>query len=359
MKPISDIKVPARGYSTEESRHAAVAARDAGADGEFVYSVRTTGVYCRPSCPARRPRRENVAFHDSPGAARHAGFRPCKRCRPDEPTKRDPHAAKIAAACRTIDGSDELPSLDELAVAAGMSRYHFHRVFVRTVGMTPQAYGQARRAERVRAELGRGASVTEAIYEAGYQSSGPFYSGANRMLGMAPKRYRQGGMGETIRFAVGECSLGSVLAASTAQGVCAILLGDDPNELAIELQNRFVRATLVGGDQEYERVVAGVVGLVDAPGSGHSLPLDIRGTAFQRRVWQALREIPVGGTASYAEIAGRIGLPGGARAVAGACAANPLAVAIPCHRVVRSDGSLSGYRWGVERKRQLLERETG
>jgi AraC family transcriptional regulator of adaptative response/methylated-DNA-[protein]-cysteine methyltransferase len=245
-----------------------------------------------------------------------------------------------------------------LAKRAGLSPYHFHRVFKAVTGVTPRAYGAAHRTRRIRAELDkRSKTVTEAIYDSGFNSGGRFYEASNQLLGMTPTTFRAGGADTAIRFAVGECSLGSILVAQSNKGVCAILLGDDPDELVRDLQDRFPRAALVGGDASFERLVAKVVGCVERPAAGFDLPLDVRGTAFQQRVWQALREIPAGTTASYTDIAARIGAPRGARAVAQACAANRLAVAIPCHRVVRTDGALSGYRWGVERKRDLLKRE--
>ena len=342
----------------QDPRWAAVAARDRAFDGKFYYSVGTTGIYCRPSCAARRARPENVRFHATRAAAEKAGFRPCKRCKPDQPSMVEQHAAKIAAVCRLITSAGEIPALDELARSAGLSTYHFHRVFKAVTGITPNAYAMAHRAMRVRDELSRsGTTVTEAMYGAGFNSSGRFYETADQVLGMTPTDYRAGGANTEIRFAVGECSLGSILVARSERGVCAILLGDDPDALACDLQDRFPHARLVGGDAGFEDVVAKVVGLVEAPAIGLDLPLDVRGKAFQQRVWQALREIPAGATASYAEIAERIGSPRSIRAVAQACAANPLAVAIPCHRVVRIDGALSGYRWGVERKRTLLDRE--
>ncbi|HEU4473686.1 MAG TPA: bifunctional DNA-binding transcriptional regulator/O6-methylguanine-DNA methyltransferase Ada [Gemmatimonadales bacterium] len=340
-----------------DPRWASVVARSTDADAGFFYSVRTTGVYCRPSCPARVPRPENVQFHDTRDAAEAAGFRPCKRCKPDQPTLLEQHAARVTDACRLIETSSQVPTLEELAARAGLSTFHFHRVFKAVTGLTPRAYAAAHRGERVRRELGRSPSVTAAIYQSGYNSNGRFYDETERMLGMTPRDYRAGGTNAEIRFAVGECSLGSILVAMSERGVCAILLGDDPDALARNLQDRFPRATLVGGDTEFEHLVARVVGFVEAPGLGLDLPLDVRGTAFQQRVWQALRAIPAGATASYTEIARRIGAPRSARAVAQACAANPLAVAIPCHRVVRNDGEVSGYRWGVERKRALLRRE--
>jgi AraC family transcriptional regulator, regulatory protein of adaptative response / methylated-DNA-[protein]-cysteine methyltransferase len=346
-------------FLTNEQRWSAVQRRDRAADGVFYYSVRTTGVYCRPSCAARLPRRENVAFHASPAAAERAGFRACKRCRPSDAAPAERRAAAIAKACRLIESADSLPRVDALAAAASMSRFHFQRVFKQVTGSTPKAYALARCASRARRQLRGGASVTDALYAAGFGSSSRFYAGADEAFGMAPRVYRAGGAGTAIRFAVGECSLGSILVAATDKGVCAILLGDDPSALARDLQDRFPNAALEPGDVEFAQWMARVVGFVEAPAVGLDLPLDVRGTAFQQRVWRALRAVPPGQTASYAEIAERIGARGSARAVARACAANALAVAIPCHRIVRGDGGLSGYRWGVERKRSLLERERG
>jgi AraC family transcriptional regulator of adaptative response/methylated-DNA-[protein]-cysteine methyltransferase len=259
--------------------------------------------------------------------------------------------------CRLIDAADSEPDLASLAEASGLSRFHFHRVFKAQTGLTPKAYAAGVKQRRMQAGLAGQASVTDAIYAAGFNSSGRFYAQSSGALGMTPKAYKAGGSGAAIRFAVAECSLGAILVASTDKGICAILIGDDPDELARDLQDRFPKAELIGAEQEYEQVVAAVIGLVEAPEIGLALPLDVRGTAFQQRVWQALREIPAGQTVSYAELAERVGAPRGARAVAGACAANAIAVAIPCHRVVRNDGSISGYRWGVERKQALLERE--
>jgi AraC family transcriptional regulator of adaptative response/methylated-DNA-[protein]-cysteine methyltransferase len=340
-----------------DARWAAVIARDRAADGSFVYSVSTTGVYCRPSCAARRANPANVRFHASCADAERAGFRPCLRCRPDQPPLAERQAAKVAEACRRIEAADEAPSLAELAQVAGLSPHHFHRLFRRVTGVTPKAYATACRARRVRDGLPRADTVTEAIYGAGFASSGRFYATADKLLGMTPSAYRAGGANTAIRFAVGECSLGSILVASSERGICAILLGDDPDVLVRELEDRFPRARLIGGEAGFEALIAQVVGFVEAPGRGLDLPLDLRGTAFQQRVWRALQEIPAGRTESYAAIARRIGAPSAVRAVARACAANRLAVAIPCHRVVRNDGALSGYRWGVERKRALLDRE--
>lgn len=340
-----------------DPRWARVAARDRSADGEFFYSVRTTGVYCRPSCASRLANPKNVGFHATMAEAEAAGFRPCKRCKPDQLPRDEQYAATVAEACRTIETAEEAPSLAELAEAAGLSTFHFHRVFKAVTGVTPKEYAMAHRASRVRDELSRSASVTEAIYDSGFNSNSRFYEKSDHMLGMTPSDFRAGGANNDIRFAVGECSLGSILVATSAKGICAILMGDDPDALVRNLQDRFPRANLIGGDAEFEQLVARVVGFVEAPAIGLDLPLDLRGTAFQQRVWLALREIPAGKTASYADIARRIGSPKAVRGVAQACAANALAVAIPCHRVVRSDGALSGYRWGVERKRALLDRE--
>jgi len=343
--------------TVSDPRWAAVVARDPAADGRFFYSVKTTGVYCRPSCAARAARPENVAFHVTAADAERAGFRPCKRCKPDQRPLADDHAELVAELCRFIESSEQPPSLDALARRAGFSPFHLHRIFKAVTGVTPRAYATAHRARRVRARLDRAASVTQAIYDAGYNSSGRFYDAANDLLGMKPSDYRAGGANTQIRFAVGECSLGSILVAASERGVCSILLGDDPDPLARDLQDRFPRAHLIGGDAEFERLVARVVGFVETPRQGLELPLDVRGTAFQQRVWQALREVPAGRTVSYTQVAHRIGAPKSVRAVGQAVAANPIAVAIPCHRVIRTDGTLSGYRWGVERKRALLERE--
>lgn len=349
----------AAGIATErDPRWAAVIARDPRADGEFVYSVKTTGVYCRPSCPSRRARAENVRFHATCEDAERAGFRPCKRCRPEAASLAERRAEIVAGICRVIEAAEQTPRLAELAAIAGLSPFHLHRVFKAVTGLTPRAYAAAHRARRVTRALRRSRSVTEAIFDAGFNSSGRFYESSAELLGMTPRQYRAGGRDAEIRFAIGQCSLGSILVASSTSGVCAILLGDDPDALARELQDGLPRAHLIGGDARFERLVARVVGLVENPGLGVDLPLDVRGTVFQRRVWQMLRAIPAGTTVSYGELAKRIGAPRSARAVARACAANTLAVAIPCHRVVRADGGLSGYRWGVERKRELLQRES-
>lgn len=345
---------------TEAARRAAVAARDAGADGRFVYSVRTTGVYCRPSCPSRAANPENLAFHATCAEAEAAGFRPCRRCRPEAMGEPARQAEIVARACRRIEAAETPPALADLARAAGLSPFHFHRMFKAVTGVTPKAYAGARRAERVAAGLRTGDSVTQALYAAGYNAPSRFYASAPGRLGMSPGAYRAGGAGQAIRFALAPCALGTVLVAATERGLCAILLGDDPDALARDLRARFPKADLAGGDPAFAGLVARVVGLVEAPGQGGGdvdLPLDIGGTAFQQKVWAALRKIPAGTTASYAEIAEAVGAPAAVRAVARACGANALAVAIPCHRVVRKDGGLSGYRWGLARKRALLDRE--
>lgn len=341
----------------DDARWAAVVARDKAADDRFVYAVATTGVYCRPSCPSRRALRSNVQFYHTCDEAETAGFRPCKRCRPDEEANERLAAEKVAEICRLIETSEEEPRLAELAQAAQLSPSHFHRLFKKIVGVTPKAYAEAHRHDRVRHTLKHSASVTAAIHEAGYNASGRFYETSSEILGMAPKAFRAGGRDARITFAIGTCSLGSILVAATDKGICAILLGDEPEPLLRDLHERFSNAELTGGDRKFERLVAKVIALVDAPPGLFDLPLDIRGTAFQHRVWQALRAIPAGTTASYADIAAAIGAPKAVRAVASACAANAIAVAVPCHRVVRTDGSLSGYRWGLARKRALIEKE--
>jgi AraC family transcriptional regulator of adaptative response/methylated-DNA-[protein]-cysteine methyltransferase len=341
----------------DDARWEAVVARDAAFDGQFYYSVATTGVYCRPSCAARLAKRANVRFHATRADAEQAGFRPCKRCQPDQPPLDRRHAEKVAQACRLIETAEAAPSLDALAEAVDLSPHHFHRIFKATLGVTPKAYAIAHRHKRVRDELGRSGTVTEAIYESGFNSNGRFYASSSEVLGMTPTDFRAGGANQAMRFAIGECFLGAILVAATEKGVSAILLGDDPQALLRELHDQFPHAELLGGDAEFEQLAAKVIGFVETPGSGLDLPLDVQGTAFQHRVWEALRRIPAGATASYAEIAQSIGAPKAVRAVARACAANRLAVAIPCHRVVRTGGALSGYRWGVERKRALLDKE--
>jgi AraC family transcriptional regulator, regulatory protein of adaptative response / methylated-DNA-[protein]-cysteine methyltransferase len=344
-------------FDADKARWQALVHKDQRADGLFWYSVKTTGVYCRPSCPARLPNPENVAFHESTADAEKAGFRPCKRCEPKGPGIASLHAEAVATVCRMIEQADEFPSLNQLAEAVKMSPGYFHRVFKSTTGLTPKDYVNGHRADRMRKALPKRETVTEAIYEAGFNSNGRFYAGSSKMLGMKPKEFREGGARNTIRFAIAECSLGSMLVASSEKGVCAILMGDNPDALARDLQDQFPKADLIGADEKYEKIVAKVIGFIEAPRIGLDLPLDIRGTAFQQRVGKELHRIPAGKTASYSEVAKRIGFPRSARAVAQACGANALAVAIPCHRVHRNNGHISGYRWGVDRKQALLARE--
>ena len=343
---------------SDDARWAAVLARNPEFDDAFVYSVATTGVYCRPSCPARRANRVNVEFHASPAEAERAGFRPCKRCKPDQPSLKAEHTAKVAQACRLIEQADEEPKLDEIAASAGLSPYHFHRIFKSIAGLTPKAYATAHRNKQLRDKLPGSKTVTDAIFNSGYNSNGQFYATATDVLGMTPSAYRSGGASAEIKFAIGECSLGGILVASTEKGICAIFFGE-PATLKRDLRKQFPRARLVPADRDFAQITAKVIAFVEEPRAGLELPLHVRGTAFQHRVWEQLRRIPVGSTASYAEIAKRIGEPQSARAVARACASNPVALAIPCHRVVKSDGSLSGYRGGVHRKRALLDREAG
>ncbi len=351
---------PTRDYATDDQKWQAVETRDRGADGAFLICVKTTGVYCRPHCPARTPKRQNVLFVATPHAAQALGFRACKRCKPDQKTDREAERAAVLAAARAIEQAivdgDRAPGLDRLAEGAGYSRFHFHRLFKSVLGVTPAAYGAAVRAGRLAQDLPSAKTVTEALYDAGYASASRFYETSGR-LGMAPKAALRGGDGEAIRFATADCALGQVLVAATAKGVCAIQLGNDRASLIAALGARFPKAELTPGGGDFQQVVDRVVALVADPRQPADLPLDIRGTAFQERVWQALRAIPAGETRTYGEIAAAIGAPKAIRGVASACAANPVAVAVPCHRVVRKGGDLAGYRWGLARKRALLKTE--
>ena len=344
-------------FADDESRWQASSAAIPGRMASFIIRCGRRAFIAGRRAASRLPKRENVCFYANAVQAEREGFRPCKRCRPNERALGRAQQQAVAKACKLIENADEMPSLSDLANAAGMSRFHFHRMFKMTTGVTPKAYAAAHSAGRIRDALAKGATVTEAIYGSGFNSNGRFYTSSTEQLGMTPTAFRAGGEGTVMRFAVGKCSLGSVLVAATDKGVCAIFLGDDPDFLTRNLQDRFPKAKLIGGDEKFERWVAEVVGLVERPALGFKLPLDIRGTAFQMRVWEALRQIPPGSTANYAEIAKQIGQPTAARAVAQACGANPIAIAIPCHRVVRTDESLSGYRWGIERKAELLKRE--
>ncbi len=346
-------------FSTDAAKLAAMRRHDPLADGQFFCAIATTGIYCYPSCASRPAKVENITFYGSREEAIEAGYRSCKRCRSELPPRAEREASMVVIACRTIEQAEGPPRLADLAAGAGVSPHHFHRVFKRVAGVTPKAYADAHRQGRVQDNLSAGDKVTEGLYAAGFNSSSRFYEESEKMLGMTPTAYRKGGEGESIWHAIDICSLGLVLVAATERGVCSIMLGDDPDELRDELVERFPKAQFSDPVLDFNDWVAEVVNFVDDPTGrdGLNLPLDIRGTAFQRRVWEELRAIPVGQTASYSEVAERLGMPKAARAVAGACASNNIAVAIPCHRVVRTDGSLSGYRWGVERKRRLLESE--
>ncbi len=343
--------------NTEDRRWAQVEQRDASANGQFVYSVASTGVYCRPSCAARLALRRNVRFHDTCADAERAGFRPCKRCRPNEASMEERHAETVRAVCRAIERAEAAPDLAELAAAAGLSRFHFLRVFKKVTGVTPRQYAEKHRAERVRSELRAGGSVTNALYEAGFNSSSRFYEKAPEMLGMTPGQFRAGGAGLPIRYAVARTTLGLALIAATDRGICSVRFGESEAALIEELQAGFPRAEIVPADSGFDKWVRGAVACIDDPKAARDLPLDIRGTAFQQRVWQALREIPAGTTRTYAELAARAGSPKAVRAAGSACGANPVAVLVPCHRAVRADGGLGGYRWGVERKKRLLDKE--
>ena len=344
-------------FSTEARRWDAVLLRDRQAEGTFVYAVTTTGIYCRPGCASRLPKREHVRFFQTCSEAEQAGFRPCKRCQPNATSPYEAQVKLIAHLCKLIETSETSLSLSELAAVAGLSHYHLQRLFKAIVGVTPKAYAIAQRQQRVRDGLQHGTSVTQTIYDAGFGTSSQFYAGASEMLGMAPSQYKAGAVDVAIRFAIERSSLGWVLVAATAQGICAIDFGDTPEILTEQLQTRFPKAQLQASDPTFSGWVSQVLALIETPDRGLDLPLDIQGTAFQQRVWQALQAIPPGTTMSYTEVAKQIDHPTAVRAVAAACAANTLAVVIPCHRVVRSNGALSGYRWGIERKRVLLERE--
>jgi AraC family transcriptional regulator, regulatory protein of adaptative response / methylated-DNA-[protein]-cysteine methyltransferase len=335
---------------------ATVASREAQADGAFFYAVRTTGVYCRPGCASRLPQRENVAFYETIPEAEAAGFRPCKRCRPTEAVG-ERHRSAVGRACDLIRARDTLPTLTELAAAAGISRFHFHRVFKEITGTTPRQWGEAHRLGRFAARLDAGESVADATYGAGFGASSRAYEAAPNGLGMTPGARRHGGRGETIRFTTVQTALGWALVAATERGICMTALGDAAAPLEAELRRRFPAALIWPADAALTGWAERIVQFITQPGTQPDLPLDIRGTAFQALVWRALQKIPPGRTASYGEIAAALGRPSSVRAVAQACASNNLAMLVPCHRVVRSDGALAGYRWGIERKRALLARE--
>ncbi|WP_374829241.1 bifunctional DNA-binding transcriptional regulator/O6-methylguanine-DNA methyltransferase Ada [Paenochrobactrum pullorum] len=354
----TDKKLPVAPITIEDDpRWLKIMNRDKTAK-DFVFAVETTGIYCLPCCPARRPHPENISFYDTPAQAEAAGFRACKRCKPDQAEAADKLTIAIEKACRLIEQSEENIPLAELAKSVGLSPFYFQRQFKTLTGLTPKRYAQNYRADRIREALSNeNNNVTQAIYDAGFQSSSQFYHHADDMLGMSPTAFKKGGKNMDIQFAIAECSLGSVLIAATSKGICAVTLGDDPEELVQNLQDRFPQARLSGGDAGFNMHIAAVIAHIENPAQKFELPLDIQGTVFQQKVWQALRNIPSGKTTSYSDLANRIGQPSASRAVAGACGANKIAVIIPCHRVIRNDGGLSGYRWGVERKRALLLKE--
>ena len=340
--------------SSSTEKWTMVLARDLSADGTFVYAVKSTGIFCRPSCPSRRPRRDQVEFFKSPDQAQQAGYRPCRRCRPQQGNAQ---AEKVNAACRYIEENlDSSLHLDELGEQVGLSPFHFQRLFKRVLGISPREYQQARRAERFRSGLRLSARVTDAIYNAGYSSSSRAYETSAMRLGMTPSAFQRGGEGAEIGFTVADTDLGKLLIAATERGVCSVRFGENEAALVRDLQNEFAAATLKRCDRKLQQLSSDVCALL-TDAMPREIPLDIRGTAFQQQVWNALRRIPAGETRSYAAIAAEIGNPKAVRAVANACASNPVAVIVPCHRVVQKDGSLAGYRWGVERKAALLKKE--
>jgi AraC family transcriptional regulator of adaptative response/methylated-DNA-[protein]-cysteine methyltransferase len=349
--------VPA--YTDDESRWQALLHRDQAAGRAFVYGVRTTGVYCRPGCPSRLPRREHVDFFVDSRAAEHSGYRPCRRCRPADPAAaKEPLLETMVTACRRLE-QHHPPSLSELAAEAGLSLHHFHRRFKKLIGITPKQYARTNQIRRFGNLLQeQDGSVTRAIYAAGFSTSSRAYDSASQRLAMPPATYRRGGAGLTIHFACAPCFLGWVAVATTERGICAIELGDDRQAVSAQLRHHFPKARLEDAGTEFSAIVSEVIALLETPPRTIDLPLDIQGTAFQHQVWQILRQIPPGSTVSYGEVARRLGRPRAVRAVAGACAANKLAMVVPCHRVIGSDGSLNGFRWGVERKRTLLQRES-
>jgi AraC family transcriptional regulator of adaptative response/methylated-DNA-[protein]-cysteine methyltransferase len=336
---------------------AALEKRDGAAADRFFYGVTTTGVYCRPGCTSRLPLRRNTAFFETAAAAEAAGLRPCKRCRPNEPAPTLRHMAAIKKACALLRTSERVPSLAELAAAAAMSRFHFHRVFKELTGTTPRDYARTHRLGTLAQKLEAGEGVTAAIYAAGFGSSSRAYEAAPSALGMTPAARRNGGKGERVRFVTVATALGWALIAATERGICLTALGDAPDALEAMMRRRFPQAELDGDDWQLRDWAERIVQFIAAPSPLLDLPLDIRGTAFQAQVWRALQKIPLGQTRSYAEIALALGRPRAVRAVAQACAANDLALLVPCHRVIRGDGTLAGYRWGLERKRALIGRE--
>lgn len=341
---------------TDDDRWQSVVDRDVDADGQFVFAVQTTGIFCRPSCRAKHALRKNVRFFADAQQAQDAGFRPCKRCQPDKHSAQQHRLDKIARACQLLEQESPL-TLDELAQQVAMSPYHLHRLFKATTGMTPKVWQQSWRASRLRDALAKGVPVTQAILNAGFPDSSSYYRKADQALGMTAKQFRKGGDNVSVRYTLADCALGRCLVAESERGICAILLGDDDATLVADLHALFPAAQDVPADANFQQRVREVIVAINSRDASLSLPLDIRGTAFQQQVWQALRTIPCGETVSYQQLASAIGKPKAVRAVASACGANKLAIVIPCHRVIRGDGALSGYRWGIARKAQLLQRE--
>ena len=346
----------------EDKYWQSLVSRDITADNQFIYAVVTTGIYCRPTCPSKLAKRENIQFFDNAEQAERAGFRACLRCKPQaEQTraqqKNEKYIALTKQACAILDSQEDGVSFKMIAKTLNVSPYHLHRIFKQVTGLTPQDYIRSVKARKFTENANKAKSVTEAFYDAGYNSSGRFYETAKARLGMKPKDWKEGTYMQQIKFAIAETSLGAVLVAATVKGICAIQLGDEPEQLIEELQLRFPKAELIGADTEFETMVAAVIALVETPDKAFDLPLDLQGTLFQERVWRALMTIPAGATLTYTQLAEKIGSPEAVRAVANACANNKIAIAVPCHRVIRSDGNLAGYRWGIDRKRALLLRE--
>jgi len=341
----------------DDARWAAVSENSSAADGIFYYAVITTGIYCRPSCRSKLPNRDNVEYYSSCKEAEAAGYRACRRCRPAALSKAEETELKIIHACRILEQSETRIKLDELAAHVNLSPYHFHRIFKKIVGITPKQYASKHQSHRFQTNLNTTQSITDAIYASGYGSSASAYDKNRNQLAMKPKQYRSGAAGVSIVYGLARCSLGWVIVAATDRGICAVEFGDDSSALPDQLQSSFPKARLRRGDVEFETLIAEVVDFIDSPTENFHIPLDIQGTAFQQQVWEILRQIKPGETMSYSEVAERIGKPKAARAVASACASNKLAVIIPCHRVLAKSGNLSGYRWGRNRKKKLLESE--
>lgn len=350
--------MPGTVQATKELYWQAVAGKNRAFDGVFVFAVKTTGIYCRPSCPAKTAHRKNVVFYAHAKAAQAAGYRACKRCQPNHPTHpADAHRLSVAQICTLLEKSTQPLPLGHLAAQVGLSPAYFHRMFKSVTGLTPKAYQQAVWQQRMGRTVAHAASVTEAIYDAGFNSPGPFYTSSAAALGMKPATYHKGGAGEHVVYAIEPCSLGFVLVAGTQKGLCMVELGDSAQALHAQIRTRLPQATLEGDHPTFKTWVAQTLACIENPQNTQVLPLDVQGTIFQFRVWQALQTIPAGSTKTYSEVAQQIKAPQAVRAVANACAANPIAVLVPCHRVLRTDGSLSGYRWGVLRKKELLEKE--